>query len=490
MHGCVVRYGRQVAWAVVALAIGGCSRSAPDSGPIVLIVVDTLRADHVSCYGYPRPTTPNICQLAADGVRFERAYAPRTNTTPSIATMLTGRYPYRHGIRDLYRVLPPESVTIAERLREQGYRTGAFVSSFVMVRDFSGFDQGFEIYDDYVRTKEALRENYERPAKLTVNRALHWLEGAGTRAFLFLHLIEPHGPYMPPPDELEAFALPAEGATVEPMQAPPYQRIPGLHYVNEFVGRYDGEIATADREIGRFLGRLREWGRYQTATVVVVADHGESMGEDGIWFAHGGGWSEAETHVPLVVKFPAGTPGIRPGTVVREPVSVVDVFPTVLAAAGLRDDTDDVATGMDLGAIATGRPRRKPLPVTETPHHAGLAFTAHGPECTARWIIPWSAMTEDRVLIDTTAAARWPALTLGVNREPLAASDACTRDVLRSVTPLMTDLLTYKLKTTVVHRADMGDRAARSAFVNQRGDPLVPLQEHEREALRKLGYLE
>src|SRR5262249_20549515 len=103
---------RQLAWCLLVVALGGCSRSGTaDGGPVILIVVDPLRADHVTCYGYQRPPAPGMCQLAESGVRFARAYAPRTNTTPSIATMLTGRYPYRHGIRDLYSLLPDSSVT-------------------------------------------------------------------------------------------------------------------------------------------------------------------------------------------------------------------------------------------------------------------------------------------------------------------------------------------------------------------------------------------
>jgi len=481
---------RQLAWCLLVVALGGCSRSGTaDGGPVILIVVDTLRADHVTCYGYQRPTAPGMCQLAESGVRFARAYAPRTNTTPSIATMLTGRYPYRHGIRDLYSLLPDSSVTIAERLRERGYRTGAFVSSFVMVHDFSGFDQGFEIYDDYVRTKEPFRDNYERHAKITVNRALHWLEGAGPHAFMFVHLIEPHGPYTPPAEQVEAFALPPEGEQIGPERLPRYQRIPGVTYVSEFVGRYDGEIATADMEIARLMGRLREWGWFHQATVIVVADHGESMGEDGLWFVHGAGLSEAETHVPLIVKFPDGTAGVQPGTVVNEPVSVVDIFPTLLAAAGLRDEGDDIGTGVDLRTLAGGAKRQKPLPLTETPMGNGLGFAAHGRECTVRWMIPWTLLTKDRRVADDSAGARWRVLSLGMTRDPPDASDACQTAVLDGVAPLMTDLLTFKLRGPIVRRP-ASKEGERGAFVNQRGDPLIPLQEHEREALRQLGYLD
>src|ERR1700687_1337152 len=214
---------------LLVACMSACTRAPSESaGPIVLIVVDTLRADHVTCYGYPRPTTPSICRLAADGATFERAYTPRTATTPAIASLFTGLYPHRHGVRRLYQALPAEMQTLAERLHAGGYKTGGFVSSFVMVRDFSGFDRGFDVYDDFVATPETFRENFERGAHDTVDQALAWLRMVGPRAFLFVHLIEPHGPYTPPAPFAARFALPADGPRVA--DVPEYQKIPGVDF--------------------------------------------------------------------------------------------------------------------------------------------------------------------------------------------------------------------------------------------------------------------
>ncbi|MGH7822127.1 MAG: sulfatase-like hydrolase/transferase, partial [Candidatus Binatia bacterium] len=231
-----------IAFALALASKSGCTARHADtaSGPIVLIVVDTLRADHLPCYGYERSTGPEICALAADGVLFERAYTPRTLTTPAIASMFTGLPPHRHGVKQLYTALPEQATTVAETLRSGGFRTGAFVSSFVMVANFSGLSQGFEAYDDRMTEREAVYENYQRSAAETVRRALEWLDTAGPRSFLFVHLIEPHGPYTPPSPFFERFVLPAGGPKVPKKKLPERQRLPGVDSVAEYVGRYDG----------------------------------------------------------------------------------------------------------------------------------------------------------------------------------------------------------------------------------------------------------
>ncbi len=461
----------------------GCRSSEPAAapGPIVLIVVDTLRADHLSCYGYGRPTSPAMCALADDGMLFERAYTTRTSTTPAIASMLTGLYPHRHGVKQLYYVLPPTMTTLAERLRARGWATGGFVSSFVMVQEFSGFGGGFDVYDDDVRTREPLRENYERAAGETVEHAITWLRAHGPHAFLFLHLIEPHGPYTPPSPYLERFALPATGPL--PAAVPPYQRVPGLRTVSEYVGRYDGEIATADAALGGLFGALRTLGWYAPATIVLVADHGESLGEEDNWFCHGASVNDAEAHVPLIVKFPTGADAQRPGGRVSTAVSVVDVFPTVLHAASI-DAAAQTSTAADLASIGRGTARPAP-PVTELEDHGAVTLAVHGDGCTVRWALPSAAA--DAVAV-SGGSTEWLALAQQLRVDPPDRDDGCVQTTAGQVSAHVADRLRFRLDVPVVFRGDMFEPSNRTRFIADRTEPPVPLAPRELEALRQLGY--
>ena len=472
----------RAALATLFTLAAGCRSSEPAAapGPIVLVVVDTLRADHLSCYGYGRPTSPAMCALAADGVLFERAYTTRTATAPAIASMLTGLYPHRHGVKQLYYVLPPAMTTLAERLHARGWATGGFVSSFIMVRDFSGFDGGFDVYDDDVRTREMLRENYERAAADTVERAITWLRAHGPHAFLFLHLIEPHGPYTPPSPYLERFALPATGPL--PAEVPPYQRVPGLRTVSEYVGRYDGEIATADAALGRLFGELRALGWYAPATIVLVADHGESLGEEDNWFCHSASVNDAEAHVPLIVKFPAGADA-RLGSRVSTPVSVTDVFPTVLHAAGIDAGTPP-PTAVDLASIARGMARPAP-PVTELEDHDTVTLAVHGDGCTVRWALPRAAADAGAVSAGST---EWLALAHQLRVDPPDPDDGCVQTTAARVSAHVADRLRFRLDVPVVFRGDMRVPSNRTRFIADRTQPSVPLAPRDLEALRQLGY--
>lgn len=461
---------------IAALAIGGvlsaCRRAEP-AGPLVLIVVDALRADHLPCYGYDRPTAPQMCAIGADGVRFTRAYTVRTHTTPAVASMLTGLYPHRHGVIDLLVEVPAEVPTTAEMLRAAGWRTGAFVSSFVMIGQLTGFGRGFEVYEDRVQTREAFRENYQRDARETMDLALAWLRQAGRHSFLFVHLIEPHGPYTPPEPHRGRFALPPDAR--RPAEIQGYQRIPGLHTAAEYIGRYDGEIATADAEVGRLLAALREWGWYDGATVLLTADHGESLGEEGLWFEHGRSVGEAEARVPLLVKF-AGP--AAPRGVVATPVSLVDLHPTLLAAAGLSSARPGLA-GADLRAVAGGAPRQAPAPVTEVDIAEQLTLAVHLPDCSARWTLPRSAI----------AAAAAP----GGRAEPAPGppvDPACAAAAWPALQELLADRAAFVPVWTPRAHLAMRDRANRTRFVESRAGRAAQLDEAGREAMRQLGYLE
>ena len=307
----------------LALVLGSCAEEV--RGPsAVLITLDTTRADALGCYGNARSSTPNLDRLAAEGVRFERAYAVAPLTLPSHTSMLTGLYPPRHGVRSNGPLPAPSSAaTLAELASRAGLETAAFVSAAVLDARF-GLAQGFARYDAPVKAKGAQAQYEERPGAETVARAADWLESCdGTPFFLWVHLFEPHAPYAPPAE----FQGPAFG---EP---------------------YLGEVAAADRAVGRLLEALESAGAGETTTVVVVGDHGEALGDHGE-VSHGSLCYDATLHVPLIVR-PAG--GLGAGATEARVVSVADVFATLAAALDLSGV--DAGDGQDLLASAAGPDR-------------------------------------------------------------------------------------------------------------------------------------
>ena len=287
----------------------------------MLVSIDTLRADHVGCYGAAGVATPQLDTIAARGVRFQAAFSPVPLTLPAHTTLMTGRDPPAHGVRhnSIYR-LAPTVPTLAGELAAAGYATAAFVGARVLERRF-GLDQGFAVYDDGVRGGARGPTGFaERPADQVVDAALAWLAEAPERFFLWVHLYDPHRPYEPPPGFAIAFAS----------------------------RPYDGEIAFADAEIGRLLAAIR--ARFGDAGLLVVAtaDHGESLGEHGE-LTHGYSIYDATQHVPLLF---AG-PGLPAGRIVQAPVSLADVAPTLLALAGA--GPLDGSTGRDLGPLLRGK---------------------------------------------------------------------------------------------------------------------------------------
>ena len=273
---------------------------------VVLITIDTLRADHVGCYGYKQIKTPNIDSVAADGVRFEHAFTPVPVTLPSHTAILTGTYPMLSGMHDFSgNKLSPQQVTLATVLKQAGYVTGAVVASAVLDSRF-GLNQGFDFYYDHFdfsRLEEANLDEMERPGNVVADQALEWLgKNSQKKFFLWMHLYDPHYPYRPP----------------EP-------------YRQEYAAQpYDGEIAFADEQVGRLLRFLKDNGLYQNTVIVLSGDHGESLGEHGEK-THGFFIYNVTMHVPLIIHLP----GKSTTQTVDDPVSLVDLMPTVLAATGL-----------------------------------------------------------------------------------------------------------------------------------------------------------
>ncbi len=289
------------------IALVGC-RAGNEPTPverIVLVSIDTLRADHVGCYGAEGAETPALDALAAEGARFETAISPAAITLPSHTTLLTGRDPPQHGVRHngFFR-LPPDVVPLAEHLHGAGFATAAFVSAFVLDSRF-GLDRGFDRYDDQLgmlRTTGGPGAVPERRGDRTVDAALAWLDAAPERFFLWVHLYDPHAEYEPPSPFAERFA-----------------------------GKpYDGEIAFADAQLARLRAAIAERWPAGGTLWWVTSDHGESLGEHDEK-THSYGVYDATQHVPLLV---AG-PGVPRGQSIPGVVALADVAPTALELAAL-----------------------------------------------------------------------------------------------------------------------------------------------------------
>ena len=288
-------------------------------------------------YGYERDTSPNLDDLARSARVYERAFSTASKTTPAVASLLTGLYPYRHGVRALGQELAGENETLAEKLSRLGYRSAAFVSSTVMIDRLSNLGQGFHHYDDALTARESNRLNFERTAEDTVIRVSAWLEKAPSRFFLFVHLVDPHGPYTAPDAYREQFV--SETARILPSEKiPRFQRLDSAVSFEDYVDAYDREVAYADWGLGVILDGLKDRGLFDEALVIVTADHGESHGEQGVYFRHSPTLDEAVTRVPLIVKPPAPlrqAPGRSTAT-----ASLVDIVPTVLDYVGANDGGD------------------------------------------------------------------------------------------------------------------------------------------------------
>lgn len=301
---------------------GKSSDMAPN---VLLITVDTTRADHLGCYGYSHVKTPAIDGLADEGVLFEEAFAAQPVTLPAHCSIHTGKYPFRHGVRDnnIYE-LSKQNQTLAEVLSARGYLSTAFVASYILNHRF-GLSQGFHFYNDrFVKPKQKGRLPVDRRASEVSFLATEWLREMNTELnhrpfFLWLHYYDPHADYNPPHPYKTAYGNP-----------------------------YDGEIAYMDDWLGYFFDELKKRGKWDNTMVVLVGDHGEGFGDHGE-STHGMFIYRATTHVPMVMKFPAGE---YAGTRVPYRVSQVDIFPTILSELSLKGS--DEIDGRSLQPLIRG----------------------------------------------------------------------------------------------------------------------------------------
>jgi arylsulfatase A-like enzyme len=304
-----------------------CCGAEPRRPNFLFIVVDTLRSDHLSAYGYERETSPALSRLAEAGVRFDRAYAPAPWTKPSVASMFTGQYPHRHGLNLVLETLPPEAVTLAERLSGAGYATAGAVSH-VFVAGKNGLDQGFDRYD----SAEAGGHSHVSTTGVT-RRAKKLLASFDDAPFfLFVHYFDPHYEYRRHPEFAfapEAVGRLRGGEDIHDLRALGADLSP--EEVRFLRDVYDEEIRFTDAGIGALLAALDDLELADDTIVIVAADHGEEFFERG-WLGHTRTLHEEVIRVPLVLRVPGGD---ARGRIVDTPVSLVSLAPTILDFAGV-----------------------------------------------------------------------------------------------------------------------------------------------------------
>lgn len=325
---------------------------------IVLLLVDTLRADHLGVYGFPADTSPHIDRLAAESAVFTRTFSPAPWTKPAVASLFTSLYPETHGLTNhegrywggegaegTLGVLPEGALTLAEALRGEGYRTGAFHANPWMLEKY-GFDQGFEVYTYHPRTEGVLAGARRWLATLSGDEPF----------FLYVHVMDVHAPYSPVPAHYQALRRSAalgperplndreRGAIPSHLDGPPLLSEAERGQLKAWRAKYAATVRTMDERVGAFLDALRRAGTLDRSFVVVTADHGEELLEHGGW-DHGSTLYSEQLHVPLVVRAPGGRGG---GRRVEDLVSLVDLMPTMLAWAG--------------GRPPAGRAQGRPIP--------------------------------------------------------------------------------------------------------------------------------
>jgi len=336
--------------AAPAAPAGGKNPRGPD---IVLISIDSLRPDHLGCYGYPKPTSPTIDRVASEGVRCETAVSTTSWTLPAHVAMLTGLFDSAHGVVDNGLRLSPSRATLPEVLAESGWKTAGFYGGPYLDPVF-GFGRGFERYESCI-SEEVASSHEDVTGPRTVEAVERWLgdvveNAESTPFFLFIHLFDVHYDYRPPAEDVEKFDPDYHG-TLDASDLPHNPAIaPDMapRDLQHLIALYDGEIRFTDENLGRILDAIGRTGRLRDALVIVTADHGEEF------FEHGGKghqktlFDEA-VRVPCIVRWPGHLPA---GTVVRDPVRLVDLAPTILSLAGVSERPP--MQGRDVSALLQG----------------------------------------------------------------------------------------------------------------------------------------
>ncbi len=387
---CALLVWRLRSWRAVSIGMAACAAAlaawtasaipwgvergtpGPDQPNVLWVTIDTVRADHMSTYG-GRAETPAFQRLADEGVLFAQAFAQIAVTGPSHTTMLTGTGPWNHGT--LLNGIPIDGglATLPEVARLAGYRTSAFVSAYVLEGEL-GFARGFDVYDDEFgwskglddlvsfRSLAMVQRHFnpdlvvERIAEDTVDEALGWLGQQQEPWFIWVHLFDPHGPYEPPPPYDSAYYAgdprSASHSSMDQVQdVAPYleESLQGITDVEWVLAQYDGEISYTDHQLARLLAYLDEEGLAERTLVAVNGDHGESLGENEVWFDHGDDLYDPSTWVPMALRMPGRLKARRR---VREPVELVDLAPTMLELMALQ--APDTMKGRSLMEVVEG----------------------------------------------------------------------------------------------------------------------------------------
>lgn len=364
---------------VVSRAAAPAPRPAGAPPNVLLVGADTLRADALGAWGRKPSVTPALDALAAESDVWLDAFSTSNATNPSFASIFTGLYVQQHGVRDLATPLPAAHVTLAERLAARGYDTYAVIAAQHLNPPRSGLGQGFAA----VATAEDTSA-----AQLAVDRAMSWLQRPRTRPFfLWLHLFDPHTPHLPPaPYALgERAAAPFGLSPVRKWTPFRARGLPALRLPHLAADRdlYLSEVAYLDRQVDRLLGFLRSRGTLAETMVVFVADHGENLEDHGVSYRHAGLW-DTTTHVPLMIRWPDARPAAptsRPpvaqpsGRRQRGLVQTIDLFPTILAAAGSRAESSE---GRDLRALVAGGRSGRPAVFAEQADGQGASVRTNG----------------------------------------------------------------------------------------------------------------
>ncbi len=456
-----------------ALALGvawlgvGCG-PPPETPPnLLLITVDTLRPDRLSCYGGDPGVGTSICALADGGTRFVWAFSTAPSTAPAIASILTSRYPSYHGVTQFAATfLPSDALTVAEVLGAAGYTTAAFIANPVLNRS-RNLHQGFAIYDDRMNRRERNRPQLrERDAADATKGAIAWARVVDPPWFLWIHYQDPHGPYEPPDaspvsDRPDAHALSVLSDHSGLGGIPAYQALDGVFSLGAYEQRFAQEIRYVDEHVGLLVEGVESLG-HPTA-MLLTADHGEAFGEDDYYFAHGHSVGLDQIRVPLLWR-PA-TPG--PSREVLTPVSILDVAPTLVRVAGL--EVPEWFQGSPLPEPGSGATLGSGVRPLFAEHRLRAAVLA-GPAYYARDRRPLDEPVRDRI----TGGTLHPYPPRTARLEPAgtepAYGDSVDESIRTSLEPLLATFLA----------------AARDRVEPQTRD----LPRHTREQLEALGYLE
>jgi arylsulfatase len=334
-------YGGLAAGLAPSLWLGGCGKRPRGKKPnIILIAVDTLRPDHLGCYGYHRNTSPNIDRFAADGLLFENCLSQAAETWSGFASILSGFLPHETKAMDTRHLLRGVE-TLPKLLQRIGYKTVGVVSNYILQRRW-GWDQGFTIYDDTLNDRELVRRVPERIAEHTTDRAVELLKQFHKdQLFMWVHYQDAHGPYAPP----ERFAKLFKNPVQKPRNLrvnrslsgrggiPSYQRLGSNRDFYYYVSQYDGEIRYTDIHFKRLIDALKKFGLYDDALIIFTSDHGEEMGEHDYFFVHGNSLYNSLTYVPLIIKYGKELTGRR-----TDFVQHIDIVPTIWKMLGLGAD--------------------------------------------------------------------------------------------------------------------------------------------------------